>query len=203
MTTVKEDLDRYFDYGIYPTKRMLYLGSFSDGEGREAGVDYQMFEGFLKGLTYLDAMSDRPITIHMNTDGGDWYHGMAIYHAIQACRSHVTIIAWGYACSMGSLIFQAADVRLIARDCVFMIHDGSEGMDGGARSFEAWGREVLRTRKAMYRVYFDRMVVVDPSMPMTKIERLCSHDRIYTPEQTIALGLADDIMDKFRQIEDE
>jgi len=199
----REDLDRYFDHNIYPPKRLLYLGSLRDDEGKEAGVDYQMFERFLKGLTFLDTVSQKPITIHMNTDGGDWYHGMAIYHAIQACRSHVTIIAWGYACSMGSLILQSADTRMIARDCVFMIHDGSDEMSGAARAFEAWGRECGRVRKAMYRVYLDRMRVEDSSMTMSKVERMCSHDRIYTPEQAVAIGLADQVFDKFRQIEDE
>jgi len=198
-----DELEWYFDYNVFPSKRLIYLGSHSaDDDGKESGVDYQMFQGFLKGITYLDAVAEKPITIHMNIDGGDWYHGRAIYSAIQACRSHVTIVAWGYACSMGALILQAADHRLIAKDCVFMIHDGDTVASGSPRTIEAWGVESKRQRKALYQVYLDRMIVADPSMTMLKIERLCGHDRIYTPDQTVLMGFADAVLQNFVQVVD-
>ncbi len=196
----KEDLDRYFDYNIFPPKRILYIGSHSDLEGEESGVNYEMFECFLKGLTYLDSIADNPIIIHMNTAGGDWYHGMAMFRAIRACRSHVTIIAWGYACSMGSIILQAADTRIIVKDCVVMIHDGSDGMHGDTKSFEAWGKQSERIRKDMYRIYLERMKASDPKVTIKKVEDMCSHDRIFTPEEAVSIGLADWTMDTFEDI---
>lgn len=196
----KEDLDRYFDYNIFPPKRILFLGSHSDIEGVESGVNYEMFECFLKGLTYLDSIAETPITIHMNTDGGDWYHGMAMFRAVRACRSHVTIVAWGYACSMGSIILQAADTRIVAKDCVVMIHDGSEGMHADTKSFEAWGKQSERTRKEMYRMYLERMKVADPKTTIKKVEDMCSHDKIFTPEEAVEIGLADWVMDTFEDI---
>lgn len=199
----KDDLDRYFDYNVFPSKRLLYLGSRSDdteGADTGAGVNYEMFECFLKGITYLDSIANAPITVHMNTDGGDWYHGMAMFRAVRACRSHVTIVAWGYACSMGSVILQAADTRIVAQNCVVMIHDGSENAAGGAKTVEAWAEQSKRTRREMYQIYLERMKVADPKITLRLVEEMCSHDRIFSPEEAVEAGLADWVMHTFGDV---
>jgi ATP-dependent protease ClpP protease subunit len=193
----KDDLDRYFDYNVFPSKRLLYLGSRSDTDGEESGVNYEMFDCFLKGITYLDGIADSPITVHMNTDGGDWYHGMAMFRAIRACRSHVTVMAWGYACSMGSIILQAADTRILAQNCVVMIHDGSDAPSGTAKAVEAWAEQSKKTRVEMYQIYLERMKAADPRMTMRQVEEMCSHDRIFSPEEAVDAGLADWVMHTF------
>jgi ATP-dependent protease ClpP protease subunit len=195
----KDDLDRYFDYNVFPSKRLLYLGSRSDVDGSESGVNYEMFDCFLKGITYLDSIANAPITVHMNTDGGDWYHGMAMFRAIRACRSHVAVTAWGYACSMGSVILQAADTRIVARNCVVMIHDGTGGIPpgAGAKTEEAWAEQSKKTRIEMYQIYLERMKAADPRMTLRRVEEMCSHDRIFSPEEAVEAGLADWVMDTF------
>ncbi len=196
----KDDLDRYFEYNVFPSKRLLYLGSRSDMDGAESGVNYEMFDCFLKGITYLDSIADSPITVHMNTDGGDWYHGMAMFRAIRACRSHVTVMAWGYACSMGSVILQAADTRVLARNCVVMIHDGTGGIppNAGAKTEEAWAEQSKKTRVEMYQIFLERMKVADHRMTLRRVEEMCSHDRIFSPEEAVEAGLADWVMHTFK-----
>ena len=61
----------------------------------------------------------------MHSVGGEWSDGMAIYDAISMSRSYITIIAYGQAESMSSIIFQAADRRLITPNTYFMSHYGS------------------------------------------------------------------------------
>lgn len=196
----KEDLDRYFDYNIFPPKRLLFLGSRSDSDGEESGVNYEMFNHLLKGITYLDSVNARPITIHLNTMGGDWYHGMAMFRAIRACRSYVRIVVWGYACSMGSVILQAADSRIIAQSCILMIHDGSDEIVGDARSVERWGEQSKKNRQEMYRVYLDRIREKHPNTTLKRIENLCSHDTIYSAEEAVEMGLADQILESLEEI---
>ncbi len=194
--SIECELDHYFEHNIHVARRTLYLGSHSAVDGTESGVDYEMFASFLKGLTFLDSMSADPITIHLSTDGGDYYHGMAIYNAIRASRCYVTIIAWGYACSMGAIILQAADERLLTRDCVVMIHDGPTSMSGDSKAFEAWGRYSGLTRKAIYRLYRDRMRDTRP-ITMAMVEKLCSTDRIFSATQAVNMGLADCVLGDF------
>jgi len=195
----KEEIDRYFDYGIFVKERILSLESLSDNDDVESGTNYEMFSNFIKGLTFLSRLSENPITVQMNNLGGDWFHGMAIYDAIRACRCHITIIAYGYCCSMGSIIFQAGDHRIIAPDCVLMVHDGTDDLSGTAKSVENWAAYGKTIRQRMYDIYLSRIKAKKPRSNWTikKVEQLCSHDTIYTAEQTVELGLADQILELF------
>ena len=199
----REDLDRYFDYNIFPAKRILFLGSISYQDGVESGVDHDMFAYFLKGLTYLDSTAERPIIVHMNTDGGDMSHGMAIYNAIRACRSHVSIVAWGSAMSMGSIILQAADTRYVSMDCVLMIHDGDNNLDGHTRNVERWAEHGKRSRRRMYEIYLGKMMRKNKTMTLKKVENLCMIDTIYGAEEAVNVGLADHVLDNFEVLKGE
>jgi ATP-dependent Clp protease protease subunit len=190
MSRNREDLDRWFDFSVYAPKRLLYIG---DGEGE---VDANMHELAIKGLTFLDSWSEAPITIYLNTLGGDWYHGMGIYDTIQSLRSHVTIIVTGYATSMGSLILQAGDHRVMGRHSVLMIHDGSEDLHSDCKSVEAWADQTKKVRKRMYEIYLERIRQTRSRYTMKQVENLCSHDTIFTPEEAIGFGLADAILEK-------
>lgn len=199
----REDLDRYFDYHIFPAKRILFLGSISYQDGVESGVDHDMFAYFLKGLTYLDSTAEKPIIVHMNTDGGDMSHGMAIYNAIRACRSHVSIVAWGSAMSMGSVILQAADTRYVSRDCVLMIHDGDNDLGGHAKTVERWAEHSKQSRRRLYEIYLEKMKIKNKALTLKKVENLCTIDTIYCAEEAVNVGLADHVLDNFEVLKGE
>ena len=199
----REDLDRYFDYNIFPAKRILFLGSCSYQDGVESGVDHDMFAYFLKGLTYLDSTAEEPIVVHMNTDGGDVSHGMAIYDAIRACRSHVSFVVWGSAMSMGCVILQAADTRYVSRDCVLMIHDGNSVLGGHTRNVERWAERSKQFRRRMYEIYLGKMMRKNKTMTLKKVENLCMIDTIYGAEEAVNVGLADHVLDNFEVLKGE
>lgn len=197
---VKEDIDRWFDYSYLSSKRMIHVGSHEPSveseNGGESGTDCQMSEFFIKAMTHLNRISNtQPIVIHMNNLGGDWYHGMSMYDAIRASTAHVYGICWGHAMSMGSLIIQACDSRIVAPHCTFMIHDGFEGLSGTCKSVEAWAKYTTKMRQRMYEIYFSRMKSAKPRITMDKIERLCSHDTIYTSDEAVSQGLADWVLE--------
>lgn len=73
----------------------------------------------------------------MKSNGGDMIEGMAIYDAIKACPAHITIINYTHARSMTSIIFQAADRRVMMPHSHFMFHDGMWGMQGVIRQVRA------------------------------------------------------------------
>jgi ATP-dependent Clp protease protease subunit len=192
----REDLDRWFDHSVYPPKRLVYIGD-GNGTGTEVGeVGPTMHELAIKGLTFLDSWSEAPITIHLNTNGGDWYHGMGIYDCIQALKAHVTIIVTGSACSMGSLILQAGDLRVMGPHSVLMIHDGTEFLHSDSKAVENWAKKSAAVRQEMYKVYLEKIRVKKPRFTMKQVEHLCSHDSIFTPEKCIEYGLADQVLER-------
>jgi ATP-dependent protease ClpP protease subunit len=149
---VKDEIERYFSSASVDTSnRIIYIGSGSYTEdGEESGVDGRLASNVIKALSVLDHLfvaEDKPITIQLNCVGGDYLHGMAIYDAICECKNHVTIKAYGNAHSMGSVIFQAGDERIISPNGRLMIHYGKFGMEDHSKNVINWAKEEERFHK--------------------------------------------------------
>jgi ATP-dependent protease ClpP protease subunit len=108
---------------------------------------------FLKNIRLLDQISDKPILIHMHLVGGDWASGMAIYDAIELCRSYVTIIVYGQAESMSSIILQAADKRVMTQNSYFMSHYGVTSNEGNYLDVKNWTKYEAVIEKVMMEIY--------------------------------------------------
>lgn len=165
----KDDVDQFMDNDIYLPTRTIYMGSaLYTEEGGESGTDYIMAESMVKSLHILDSQApkgDKPITIIMNNIGGDEYHGMAIYDAIQTCKNHVTIKVYGHAMSMGSIILQAADHRMMSKNSRIMIHYGTFGIHDHCKSSYKWSDEGKKFDIMMEDIYMDK--IKEKSVPIT------------------------------------
>lgn len=111
--------------------REIYLnahyGSGCDSEDNE--IDFRVAATFIKNLHLLDRIGRATITVHMSIGGGSWPDGMAMFDAIRACRSPVTIVNYSTAHSMSGILLQAADKRVMMPHSSFMLHYGYVGMD--------------------------------------------------------------------------
>lgn len=191
----KDDTDRFHDYSLYIPKRTIYIGSEDhDLEHGESGTDGAMAERAIKNLTILEGISTEPIKIIMNNIGGDEYHGFAIYDAIKACDSFITIQIFGHAMSMGSIILQAADERVMSPTSKQMIHYGSWSVDGHAKSAQKWAEEYDKMDTWMEEMYLKRIKEKNLKFTMAKLQVLLDHDTFLTAQESIDLGLADKIL---------
>ena len=153
------DLDKWFDLNIDTDTRTIYMGSTGYlGDESETGVDHSMAAYLIKGMHTLESKNMKPIVIIMNNPGGDWYHGMAIYDAIKSSTCHCTIKVYGHAMSMGSVILQAADVRVMMPSSRFMIHYGTDGKYSHAKIAYKWADEGKRVNYEMENIYLERML---------------------------------------------
>lgn len=195
----KEEIDRYFDYGIFVKERILFLEPIHYDSDDEDYTNNSMLSRFVKGLTFLEKISREPITIQMNNPGGDWYSGMGIYNKIQCSNCYITIIVYGCAMSMGSIILQAGDNRLVSEDATLMIHDGEESISGITKTVEAWAKHATKARQRIYEIYLKGMKTKKPRMTLKKIEDMCAHDCIISASEAVSLGLADKIVYPFNK----
>lgn len=192
----RDDVDKFFDYDLNIPTRTLYVGSASYSEdGGESGVDHLLCEKVLKGLHILDSLSDQPINIILNNPGGDYYHGIAIYDAIKNCRSHVTITVYGAAMSMGSIILQAADERVMSKNAKFMVHYGEYGLASNHPKInDNWAAEYKKVHEDMENLYLEKIREVNPHYTLQEVKSLLDFDTILNAEETVSLGLADRIL---------
>ena len=70
---------------------------------------------------------NKDICFYINSPGGSVKDGLAVYDVIRLMKSPVTTICIGMAASMGSILFLAADKRLMLPHSEIMIHDASFG----------------------------------------------------------------------------
>lgn len=73
------------------------------------------------------------IEIIVNSPGGDIFEGLALVDSILYLRQmghHVTTIAIGKAASMGGVLMQAGDTRVMGKHSLMLIHEGSLGAIG-------------------------------------------------------------------------
>lgn len=191
---IRDDIDKLHDYGIWVPSRIIYIGSeSSDGDSNEGGVDFLMAEKAVKNLLILDSASSEPITIILNNPGGDFYHGMAIYDAIKKCQSHVTARVFGYAMSMGSIILQAADERIMSPGSRQMIHYGQESFDGHSKTARKWLIESDKINDWMEQVYLTRLREKNPKFTLKRLKSMLDHDTFLTAQESVELGLADKV----------
>jgi len=86
-------------------------------------------DDFVKQLNSITAPK---INVHINSEGGEVFDGIAIHTALSMHSAHVTTHVDGIAASAASFIAMAGDTIKIARNATMMVHDAST---------LAWGNE--------------------------------------------------------------
>lgn len=71
----------------------------------------------------LRAMGKGPVTVNVNSPGGDMFEGLAIYNLLREHEGEVTVKILGLAASAASIIAMAGDTVQVARAGFFMIHN--------------------------------------------------------------------------------
>ena len=72
-------------------------------------VNSETANKLVKQLLYLDALSDDPITLYINSPGGSVVDGMGIYDTIQRIKAPVHAVVCGMAASMGAVILSGCE----------------------------------------------------------------------------------------------
>ena len=193
-------------YGIDVKNREIFLHSYIGGKEEEPGVDYRMTAMFYKNLRLLDGVNQEPIIIHMHSVGGSWYDGMAIYDAITVAQSYVTIIVYGQAESMSSIILQAADERVMMPHAYFMCHFGSTGYEGNHLDVQRAMAFEKKECEAMLDIYAERMITGQymkdsyTSLTTEKVKnflkrKLKDGDWYLNAEESVYYGFADNVLE--------
>lgn len=202
MARKHEDIELFHGYGLHIPTRTIFMGSESSSDmaietGGESGTDHTMAEKVIKNLHILTRLSNDPITIIMDNVGGDVYRGIAIYDAIRACTCEVTIVVRGHAMSMGAYVLQGADRRVLAPGSKVMIHYGQISISGEALTVYKWIEEYKKEDRKMEKVLLEKIQEKQPHFTLQRLKRMLSNDTIFSAEEAIGMGLADEIGDRY------
>jgi ATP-dependent Clp protease protease subunit len=151
----------------------------------------------IKELLYMESEDDtKPITLYINSPGGEVTSGLAVYDTIRLMKSPVTAVVTGIAASMGSIIFLAcdSDKRLMLPSSKVMIHDCSWGRRemGGKKPFEIEQElnQLKGTNERLVSIIAERT-----GKTMEEIAEVTKYDSYFSAEEAIEFGLASGIVD--------
>jgi len=188
-----DNIDRFLQYDVDVDNRLVILGNLPDDS-----LESTRSMTTIKNLRVLDSLApngDKPITIIMNHLGGDVNENMAIFDAIKACNNSVTIEVYGCAMSMGSIILQAADERILAPNAKLMLHYGEIGLEDHVKNVERALEENRKYDKWMEDLYLERIRENKPKFTRAQLKKLIQFDYYISAEEAVAYGLADAILD--------
>ncbi|KQR62651.1 head maturation protease, ClpP-related [Acidovorax sp. Leaf160] len=89
----------------------------------------------------LRSLGKGPVTVNLNSPGGDMFEGLAIYNLLREHEGEVNVKVLGLAASAGSVIAMAGDTVQIARSGFLMIHNAwvvAAGNRNDLREIAAW-----------------------------------------------------------------
>jgi len=117
-------------------------------------VSQELMAKVLALLTFMEADdTEKPITVIINTPGGEAYSGLGLYDALRFARSPIRAIVNGLCASAGILVLLAAEPenRFSLPNSRFMIHQPSGGARGSSSDIQIEAIEIKKLRS----VYFD------------------------------------------------
>lgn len=148
----------------------------------------------IKQLMYLEKQAPgEPITLYINSPGGEVVSGLALYDYIQLMSSPVYTVCIGTAASMAAILFLAGEKRKMMKNTQLMIHDPSyaSGDVGGAKPHEIQEKldKLMETQKKLAHIIAERT-----GLSIKQVYRKTKHDTYIGAEEALKLGLATEIM---------
>lgn len=134
----------------------------------------------------------RAIKIYVMSYGGEVSAGLGIIDTARTVENPIATVALGSVASMGALIFSVAGDkgrRFMAPNARLMLHQPLGHAVGSASDVEIAAKELVRTRRQV-----NGMLAEATGMNLRRIRHMTDRDRWFTAEESVELGLADEIL---------
>lgn len=173
-------------YGEVVQTRPVDFWTGKPMEGNFIAVDE-----FLNDLEQLKGKNR--VTVHINSVGGDFYAGLAIYNRLRAMNISVTTINDGLAASAGSIIFMAGDKGQRK------VHAGSNLMIHGVLSFFFGYYNVADLKSSIKTLEAHNKAAIAAYCEATGLDQetvktAMSKDTYMTGQEAVEAGWADEVI---------
>ncbi len=140
-----------------------------------------------------------PITLYLNSPGGEVNSGYALYDTIRFISSPVTIINTGLCASIATVINVAAkkERRFSMPNAKFLIHQPliPGQVYGQASDIEITAKEILKTREKI-----NKLLAKETGTPLEKVERDTVRDYWMNAQEALEYGLISKIVETYKDL---
>ena len=149
-------------------------------------IDTELSEKVVRQLLLLDSISAEPITLLIDSPGGDVYAGFSIFDVIRFIKAPVRIVGIGLIASAAALVLIAVpkERRFGLPNSSYLIHQPLSGMNGVATESGIHARELEKTR-----VRLNGIISAATGQPLEKITKDTDRDFWMTAPEASQYGL--------------
>jgi len=135
--------------------------------------------------------SSKPISMYINSPGGQVYSGLAIYDTMQQIECPVSTVAVGFTASFGTVLLTAGTkgMRYALPNATVHMHQPLGGAQGQASDIEIQAREILRLRTSL-----NGILSKHTGQPIERIEEDTDRDIYMDAEAAMKYGLVDEVL---------
>lgn len=172
-------LDVLFERGLDLADRRVQLVGI---------VDEQMFKALDAHLSVLEAESNEPITVVLNSSGGHAYDGHALAARIRSSPCQITVKGYGAVMSAATLILAAGHKRELSKYAIVMIHESSAEFAGKSLEMKHYAKWCVREEV----IYCNMMAELTGTQSDVWKKIIGSgRDQYFDAEEILKLGLVD------------
>lgn len=156
------------------------------------GEDFWTGGGFTakKCAAILRNAGGKPVSVEINSPGGDMFDGIAIYNMLREYEAEVTVKVMGFAASAASIIAMAGDRIEIGRGAFFMIHNSWGVVIGNQNDMSAAAETFAEFDDAMAGIYEHRT-----GAKRAEIEAMMDAETWLSADSAVAKGFAESLFD--------
>ncbi len=135
--------------------------------------------------------SSKPISMYINSPGGQVYSGLAIYDTMQQIECPVSTVAVGFTASFGTVLLTAGTkgMRYALPNATIHMHQPLGGAQGQASDIEIQAREILRLRTSL-----NNILAKHTGQPLERIEEDTDRDIYMDAKKAMEYGLVDEVL---------
>jgi len=177
--------ERAYDiFSLLLRNRIIFLGT---------PINDQIANLIIAQLLFLN-QEDResPISMYINSPGGQVYSGLAIYDTMQMITNPVATYAVGVTASFGTLLLAAGSkgMRYALPHATMHMHQPLGGAQGQATDIEIQAREILRLKSRL-----NEILAFHTGRSLEEIERDTDRDYYMDAKAAADYGLVDQVLE--------
>jgi ATP-dependent Clp protease protease subunit len=160
-------------------------------------INKTLAERVIRQLILLEAESEEPIRVFIDSPGGDADAGYAIFDMVRFVKPPVTTIGMGLVASAGAIILLAVpkERRLGLPNSHYLIHQPVSGMRGVATEIEIHAKELDRLRQRI-----NKLISEETGQPQEKVEKDTDRDYWMSAEEAQSYGLIKRIVSRREEL---
>lgn len=156
-------------------------------------INQELAEKVCTKLLILEELSDEPIKIFINSQGGHVESADTIHDVIKFIKPKVIMIGTGWVASAGITIYLAAEKenRYSLPNTRYMIHQPLGGFNGPATDIGIEAKEILRVRTRI-----NNLISEATNQPIEKVNKDTDKNYWLTSTEALEYGLVNKIISK-------